>query len=73
MAKQRKQSIGGRVVSAMFKKAYGTKTTEQHEAYQRHVTKAKAAGKKPYTFKYWSREPVFFRGIQAARKKQKSK
>jgi len=51
-----------------------TKTTKQHEAYQRHVKKAKAAGKKPYTFKYWSREPVFFRGIQAARRsKQKPK
>lgn len=58
---------------ALLKRLYRTKTTEKHKAYQKHVKKAKAEGKKPHTFKYWSREPVYFRGVQAAEKKTKLK
>lgn len=53
----------------MLKKLYKTKTTEVHKAYQKYVKKTKAAGKKPRSFAYWSREPVYFRGVTAAKKK----
>jgi hypothetical protein len=48
---------------ALLKRLYETKTARLHKAYQKYVKKTKAAGKKPYTFKYWSREPVYFRGV----------